>query len=197
MFFKNAPREQSFWFEGSDWKMILTAFLHPPLFFFQPVITIMSFLHLQRCQKTSQGSSCYHWNEVAYLPNTALTTVSLSAPSVWSRESTRQRLPPVWWGSCPSFLLPDSCFMFVCHFRGFHGYHTHRRSERWGGQSSTGKRWTGLTHHWEGDKETSLVHYNPVQRVWIETEGIDFNWVQQCVCKNHFLNWFWLQEYLE
>lgn len=34
MFFKNAPREQSFWFEGSDWKMILTAFLHLPLFFF-------------------------------------------------------------------------------------------------------------------------------------------------------------------
>lgn len=142
------------WVDELIWRVIIsTTFLHLHLFLY-PVITIMSFLHLQHGQKNNrQGSSRYLWNELAYLPeNSTDNRAPLSAPSVWGSESTRQRLPLVWFGSSPSFLQPHSCFMFVCYFSGFHGYHTHRRSERWAHQCFSGGRWMGLTHLWEVEK---------------------------------------------
>lgn len=56
---------------------------------------------------------------------------SLSATSVWGRESTHPHLPPVWFGSSPSILSLHSSFMFVCHFACFHGYYTHTHTQMW------------------------------------------------------------------
>lgn len=54
-------------------------------------------------KKTLQGSPCYLWNESAYLPDTSLSTECLCL----LRESTRQRLPPVWLWSSPSVLWEE------------------------------------------------------------------------------------------
>lgn len=84
-------------------------------------------------KKTLHGSRCYLWNELAYLPDASLLTECLCLLRLSGAES--QHTNVYLQSGCdhlPSFLSEDRCFMFVWRYRGFHGYHTHWRSERWG-----------------------------------------------------------------
>lgn len=96
-------------------------------------------------RKTLQGSPCYLWNESAYLPDTSLSTECLCL----LRESTRQRLPPVWLWSSPSVLWEEqrnTHTFYVClPLQRFSWLpHRHWCSKKRGHQRFSGPRWIGL-----------------------------------------------------
>lgn len=125
--------------------IILTTFLHHNLCLY-PVITIMSSLRLQCCQKNNrQRSSCNLWNESAYLTTELLCLLRLCVRPRVNTPTFTSSL--VWILS----LLPLTRQLFLCLFAMSVAFMvtTHTGGQR--GEPS-GRRWMGLTHLWEVGK---------------------------------------------